>query len=168
MSALGLASSPRVGAEGRVPDADELLPEGMSAPEFEATAHDGTRVVLSALRGRDVVLYFYPMDDTSGCTKQACDFRDAWARLQDAGVAVFGVSTQGNASHAEFARKYHLPFPLLPDDQRELARKYHVPLTLGLAHRVTYLIGKDGRIKRVWEKVTPVGHAAEILAAVRS
>ena len=168
MSVLGLAGAPRVGAEGRVPGAKELLPVGMPAPDFETTAHDGTHVSLSALRGRDVVLYFYPMDDTSGCTKEACDFRDAWARLQDAGVAVFGVSTQGNVSHAEFARKYHLPFPLLPDDQRELAGKYHVPLTMGLAHRVTYLIGKDGRIKSVWEKVAPVGHAAEILAAVRA
>ncbi|MDB4980352.1 MAG: alkyl hydroperoxide reductase, partial [Myxococcales bacterium] len=128
---------------------------------------DGTHVSLSALRGRDVVLYFYPMDNTPGCTKEACDFRDSWARLQDAGVAVFGVSTQGSASHAAFAEKYHLPFPLLPDDKRELAGKYHVPLTLGLVHRVTYLIGKDGNIKRVWEKVTPTGHAAEILAAVR-
>ncbi len=167
MSMLGLAGCPRPGAEGRVPGADELLPVGSPAPDFDTTAHDGTRVKLSALRGRDVVLYFYPMDNTSGCTKEACDFRDSWARLQDAGVAVFGVSTQGNASHAAFAEKYHLPFALLPDDKRELAGKYHVPLTLGLAHRVTYLIGKDGHIKHVWEKVTPVGHAAEILAAVR-
>lgn len=168
MSVLGLAGCPRPGVEGRVPGMNELLPVGMTAPDFETIAHDGTHVSLSALRGRDVVLYFYPMDDTSGCTKEACDFRDSWARLQDAGVAVFGVSTQDNTSHAEFARKYHLPFPLLPDHQGELAGKYHVPLTLGLAHRVTYLIGKDGRIKRVWEKVTPVGHAAEILAAVRT
>jgi len=168
MNVLGLAGEPRVCAEGRVPGAKELLPVGMPAPDFKTIAHDGTHVVLSALRGRDVVLYFYPMDDTSGCTKEACDFRDAWARLQDAGVAVFGVSTQGNASHAEFARKYHLPFPLLPDDQGELAGKYHVPLTMGLAHRVTYLIGKDGRIRRVWAKVAPAGHAAEILAAVRT
>jgi len=168
MSLLGLGGSPRIGAEGRVPGANELLPVGMPAPDFETTAHDGMHVSLSALRGRDVVLYFYPMDDTYGCTKEACDFRDSWARLQDAGVAVFGVSTQDNASHAAFARKYHLPFPLLPDDQRALAAKYHVPLTMGLAHRVTYLIGKDGRIKRVWAKVSPVGHAAELLAAVRT
>jgi peroxiredoxin Q/BCP len=167
MSVLGLAGCARPGAATGKPAADELLPVGTPAPDFEATAHDGTRVQLSALRGRDVVLYFYPMDNTSGCTKEACDFRDSWARLQDAGVAVFGVSTQGNASHVRFAQKYHLPFPLLPDDKGELAAKYHVPLTLGLAHRVTYLIGKDGRIEHVWPQVTPVGHAAEILAAVR-
>jgi thioredoxin-dependent peroxiredoxin len=167
MSVLGLAGCPRPGAEGRKPGAAELLPVGAPAPDFETTAHDGARVKLSALRGRDVVLYFYPMDDTSGCTKEACDFRDAWAQLQEAGVAVFGISTQGNATHVRFAQKYHLPFPLLPDDKGELAGKYHVPLTFGLAHRVTYLIGKDGHIKRVWEKVTPAGHAAEILAAVR-
>jgi peroxiredoxin Q/BCP len=148
----------------QTPDGDALLAVGASAPDFIALAHDGTNVHLSELRGHDVVLYFYPKDDTTGCTKEACDFRDAWGRLQAAGVVVLGVSTQDNVSHVAFAQKYRLPFPLLPDEAGELAAKYHVPRTLGFARRVTYLIGKDGRIEHVWPKVTPEGHAAEILA----
>jgi thioredoxin-dependent peroxiredoxin len=144
----------------------DLLAVGAPAPDFSAVAHDGSRAELSKLRGKYVVLYFYPKDDTSGCTKEACDFRDAWGRLQAAGVVVFGVSTQDNVSHQAFATKYQLPFPLLPDEKSELAAKYHVPVTLGLARRVTYLIDKDGTIKHVWPKVTPVGHAGEILAQI--
>jgi peroxiredoxin Q/BCP len=147
--------------------AGELLPVGAVAPDFTAVAHDGTKVQLSKLAGRYVVLYFYPKDDTPGCTKEACDFRDAWGRLQRAGVAVFGVSTQGSASHQAFADKYKLPFALLPDEKGELAAKYHVPMMMmGLAQRVTYLIDKTGRIKKVWPQVKPVGHAAEILKEI--
>jgi peroxiredoxin Q/BCP len=143
-----------------------LLAVGTPAPEFAVTAHDGRRVALSDLRGRFVALYFYPKDDTPGCTKEACGFRDAAKPLEDAGVVVLGVSEQGAGSHAAFAEKYQLPFPLLPDERGELAAAYHVPVTIGLAKRVTYLIGKDGRIARVWPSVTPTGHAQEILAAV--
>jgi thioredoxin-dependent peroxiredoxin len=146
---------------------DGLLAVGTPAPEFAMTAHDGRPVDLAKLRGSYVVLYFYPKDDTSGCTKEACDFRDSWVRLQALGVVVLGVSTQDAASHTAFAEKYHLPFPLLPDAGGALAARYHVPTTIGLAHRVTYLIDKDGTIKHVWPKVTPVGHAAEILAQVQ-
>jgi peroxiredoxin Q/BCP len=146
----------------------ELLPVGAAAPDFAVTTHDGRHVVLSELRGRWVALYFYPMDDTPGCTKEACGFRDAAKPLEEAGVVVLGVSEQGAASHAAFAEKYHLPFPLLPDERGELAAKYHVPVTIGIARRVTYLIGKDGRIAHVWPSVTPSGHAQEILAAVGS
>jgi thioredoxin-dependent peroxiredoxin len=145
---------------------DGLLPVGASAPEFAATTHDGRRIALSELRGRYVALYFYPKDDTPGCTKEACGFRDAAKPLEDAGVVVLGVSEQGTASHAAFAEKYHLPFPLLPDERGEIAGAYRVPVTVGFAKRVTYLIGKDGRIERVWPNVTPTGHAQEILAAV--
>jgi peroxiredoxin Q/BCP len=146
---------------------DELLAVGTPAPDFEATAHDGTRVHLADLRGRDVVLYFYPKDDTTGCTKEACSFRDAWAQLQAAGVVVLGVSTQDNPSHVAFAQKYHLSFPLLPDERGELAAKYRVSLHDGLARRVTYLIGKDGRIAHVWPRVDVERHAREILDVVR-
>jgi peroxiredoxin Q/BCP len=141
-----------------------LLAVGTPAPDVSAVAHDGQQFQLSKLKGRYVVLYFYPKDDTSGCTKEACDVRDSWAKLQKAGVAVFGVSTQDNESHKAFAEKYHLPFPLLPDEKGEIAAKYKVPLTFGMARRITYLIGKDGRIEHVWPKVNPVGHANEILA----
>jgi peroxiredoxin Q/BCP len=146
----------------------DLLAVGTPAPDFAVTTHDGRRVVLSELRGRWVALYFYPKDDTPGCTKEACGFRDAAKPLDDAGVVVLGVSEQDARSHAAFAEKYHLPFPLLPDEHGEIAAAYHVPLTVGLAKRVTYLIGKDGRIARVWPTVTPTGHAQEILAAVGS
>ena len=144
----------------------ELLSPGAPAPDFAVTAHDGHRVALAELRGRYVALYFYPKDDTPGCTKEACGFRDAAKPLEEAGVVVLGVSEQGAESHVAFAEKYHLPFPLLPDERGEIAAAYHVPVTVGFAKRVTYLIGKDGRIERVWPSVTPTGHAQEILAAV--
>ena len=136
------------------------------APDFSATTHDGGHVALAELRGRYVALYFYPKDDTPGCTKEACGFRDAAKPLEEAGVVVLGVSEQGTASHAAFAEKYHLPFPLLPDERGDIAAAYGVPVTAGFAKRVTYLIGKGGRIERVWPNVTPTGHAQEILAAV--
>ena len=152
------------GAPVPTPAADDLLAVGTPAPDFIAAAHDGTHVHLIELRGHDVVLYFYPKDDTTGCTKEACNFRDAWGRLQSTGVVVLGVSTQDNVSHTEFAQKYHLPFPLIPDEHGELAAKYHVPMFSGLTRRVTYLIDKDGLIKHVWPKVNPEHHADEILA----
>jgi peroxiredoxin Q/BCP len=148
--------------------APELLPVGAPAPDFTAVAHDGQKIQLGKLKGKYVVLYFYPKDDTTGCTKEACDFRDSWGKLQSRGVAVFGVSEQDNTSHKAFAQKYNLPFPLLPDDKGELAAKYKVPLKGGLARRITYLIGKDGKIEHVWPQVNPVGHASEILAQIHS
>ena len=144
-----------------------LLTVGTPAPAFVATAHDGRRVALAELRGRYVALYFYPKDDTPGCTKEACGLRDAAKPLEEAGVAVvLGVSEQDAGSHAAFADKYHLPFPLLPDEHGEIAAAYHVPVTAGFAKRITYLIGRDGRVERVWPSVTPTGHAQEILSAV--
>jgi peroxiredoxin Q/BCP len=148
--------------------APELLAVGSAAPDFTTTAHTGDKVELAKLKGRFVVLYFYPKDDTPGCTKEACELRDSWAKLQKAGVAVFGVSTQDNTSHKAFAEKHKLPFALLPDDKGELAGKYKVPVVDGKARRITYLIGKDGKIKYVWPKVTPIGHAGEILAQVEA
>ena len=142
----------------------DLLPVGSVAPDFAVRAHDGQTVSLSKLKGKQIALYFYPKDDTPGCTKEACELRDSWAALQKAGVAVFGVSTQDNGSHKAFAEKFKLPFPLLPDEKGELAAKYKVPVVGGKARRVTYLIGKDGKIKHVWPQVNPVGHAADILA----
>lgn len=148
------------------PSPSPLLEVGSLAPDFSATAHDGRKIVLSKLRGRPVVLYFYPKDDTPGCTKEACEFRDSWGALQKAGVAVFGISTQSNKSHQAFAEKYKLPFPLLPDETGEIAAKYHVPVVDGKARRITYLLDATGRIKHAWANVNPVGHAADILAHV--
>jgi peroxiredoxin Q/BCP len=150
------------------PPLPQLLAVGAPAPAFTAVAHDGQKVDLATLKGKTVVLYFYPKDDTPGCTKEACDFRDNWSQLQKQGVVVLGVSTQGNASHKTFADKYRLPFPLLPDDKGEIAAKYKVPVEGGKAKRITYLIGKDGRVQHVWPQVNPVGHAGEILAQIHS
>ena len=169
---LALAAEPVPAAPASAPTAPapapELLPVGAPAPTFTTVAHDGQKVDLAKLKGKDVVLYFYPKDDTPGCTKEACDFRDSWTKLQKAGVVVFGVSTQDNTSHKAFAEKYKLPFPLLPDDKGEIAAKYKVPVVDGKARRITYLIGKDGKVKHVWPKVTPVGHSAEILAQIET
>jgi peroxiredoxin Q/BCP len=145
-----------------------VLPVGSPAPTFSAVDQAGKQVALAELRGQFVVLYFYPKDDTPGCTKEACSFRDAWSPLKKAGVVVLGVSESDAASHAEFAEKYHLPFQLLVDDKGAIAAAYHVPVTLGFAKRITYLIGKDGNIAHVWPAVTPVGHADEILAVVNA
>jgi peroxiredoxin Q/BCP len=161
------AAAPAAPAAAPAPD-PVLLAVGTAAPAFTTTAHSGDKVDLAKLKGKFVVLYFYPKDDTPGCTKEACDIRDNWAKLQKAGVAVFGVSTQDNTSHKAFAEKYKLPFPLLPDESGDLAKKYLVPVVNGKARRITYLIGKDGKIKYVWPKVNPVGHAGEILAQIEA
>src|SRR5262245_60871891 len=163
---VALAATLVVRAATAPVDPTSLLPVGAPAPEIGMVAHDGQKVELSKLKGRYVVLYFYPMDDTTGCTKEACDFRDNWTKLQKEGVVVYGVSTQGKASHEAFAKKYSLPFPLLPDEKGELAARYKVPVIAGIARRITYLIGKDGRIAHVWPAVNPVGHAGEILAQI--
>jgi peroxiredoxin Q/BCP len=161
------AADPAPAPAAAAAPAPVLLPVGAAAPDFSAVAHDGTKFDLSKLKGKWVVLYFYPKDDTTGCTKEACDFRDNWATLQKKGVAVFGVSTQDNVSHKAFAQKYNLPFPLLPDDKGEIAGKYKVPIVGGKARRITYLIGKDGKIAQVGPAVNPVGHAGEILAQIQ-
>src|SRR4029453_19003670 len=122
------APAPAPSTPAPPPPAPELLPVGSPAPTFTAVAHDGQKVDLAKLKGKYVVLYFYPKDDTPGCTKEACDIRDNWTKMQKAGVAVFGVSTQDNTSHKAFAEKYKLPFPLLPDEKGEIAAKYKVPV----------------------------------------
>lgn len=152
------------------------LKVGDPAPDFAAPAHTGETVSRAQFRGKQaVVLYFYPKDDTPGCTREACAFRDAWAALQKAGVAVLGVSTDPVKSHAKFAEKYQLPFPLLADEDRKIVTAYGVwgektfrGRKYQGTHRVTFLIGKDGRIRHIWDKVKPETHAAEVLAAARA
>jgi peroxiredoxin Q/BCP len=160
---VALVGGVRLSSAHAAEESADLLPVGTVAPDFTVLAHNGQTVSLSNLKGKQVALYFYPKDDTPGCTKEACELRDSWAALQKAGVAVYGVSTQDITSHKAFAEKFKLPFPLLPDEKGELAAKYKVPVVAGKAHRVTYLIGKDGKIKYVWPHVNPVGHAADIL-----
>jgi peroxiredoxin Q/BCP len=143
-----------------------LAAEGSPAPPFDTTAHTGERVSLAALRGKPVVLYFYPRDDTPGCTKEACEIRDAWQKIQDTGAIVLGVSTDDNASHVAFANKYKLPFLLLPDNDGAIAKAYGVPLRMGMAKRVTFVIDREGKIGKVFPDVNPAGHANEILAVL--
>jgi peroxiredoxin Q/BCP len=151
-----------------------MIPEtGTPAPLFSLPSDQGGTVELAALRGRPVVLYFYPKDDTSGCTTQACDFRDRWTEVQRRGAVVLGVSPDGLRSHAKFRKKYRLPFPLLADEDHAVAVAYGVWGEKSLfGHRyqgilrTTFIISPDGRIARVFPKVNPRGHADEVLAAL--
>ncbi len=148
------------------------LQEGDLAPDFTASVSGGT-LSLSSLRGRNVVLYFYPRDDTPGCTKEACAFRDEFAAFQKRGAVVLGVSPDGLKAHEKFVEKYSLPFPLLADEEKKIVTAYGAwgqKSFLGRkymgTHRVTFLIGPDGRIRKIWLKVKPATHAAEVLAAL--
>lgn len=152
------------------------LRTGDPAPSFTAVTHTGETLSLDQFRNRnDVVLYFYPRDDTPGCTREACGFRDAWAALQQAGAVVLGVSTDSAKAHDRFATKHRLPFPLLVDEDRRIVTAYGVwgeKTFMGRryqgTHRVTFLVGRDGRIRRIWDQVKPATHAAEVLEAVRA
>lgn len=151
------------------------LKEGDLAPDFTASTQDGTEVSLKHFRGKPVVLYFYPRDNTPGCTAEACSFRDNWAALQAAGVVVLGVSTDTVKRHDSFARRFELPFTLIADPERKVVSAYGVyaeksfmgRLSMG-THRVTFLIDAAGRIARIWPKVSVKGHADEVLAAVKA
>jgi peroxiredoxin Q/BCP len=149
------------------------LKEGDPAPDFQSVANGGTKVSLSDFRGKNVILYFYPRDDTPGCTKEACAFRDDFAAFKAKGAVVLGVSTDSVKSHDKFVTKYKLPFTLLADEDKKIVQTYGVfgPKTfMGRlfqgTHRVTFLIGPDGRIKKIWPKVKPLEHAKEVLAAL--
>jgi thioredoxin-dependent peroxiredoxin len=143
-----------------------LLPVGSPAPDMTATTNDGGSLRLSAVQGHPSVVYFYPRDETPGCTKEACAFRDAFAKYETRGVAIFGVSRDSEASHRSFRLEHKLPFPLVADEAGTVARAYGVSSTLGMASRVTFLVGADGRIARVWPDVDPGVHADQVLAAV--
>ncbi len=150
------------------------LRPGDPAPQFSAMAQTGETYSLDRLRGRWVVLYFYPRDITPGCTVEACGFRDRWEALQAAGAVVLGVSADSVESHRRFARWFRLPFPLLADPDRRVIRAYgaerRLPLLGGLGlgtRRMTCLIGPDGRIAAVWPRVRARGHAAEVLATLQ-
>ena len=142
---------------------------GDPAPDFTATATDGSTVTLSSFRGRQaVVLYFYPKDDTPGCTREACSFRDNIGQFTQKGAAILGVSTDGAASHQAFTQKFSLPFPLLVDENKAISRAYGVlNEEKGYAQRATFIIGKDGRIAKVFPQVQVDGHTAEVLSALQ-
>jgi peroxiredoxin Q/BCP len=150
-----------------------MLHEGQVAPPFSTQMVEGdqvTPVSLADLSGRTVILYFYPKDDTPGCTKEACAFRDGFARFQAAGIVVLGCSVQDADSHRAFIAKYHLPFPLLLDPDKKIATKYGaangIPI-LGLDRRITYVIGPEGKILKVYPNVDPSANAGQILGDLK-
>jgi peroxiredoxin Q/BCP len=143
---------------------------GDAAPEFDLTDAAGKRVRLSDFRGkRNVVLYFYPKDDTPGCTKEACSFRDSYQSFTDAGAEVVGVSSDDGASHQKFAEKFHLPFTLVSDTGGSVRKRYGVPATLGLLPgRVTFVIDRDGIVRHVFNsQLQATKHVDEALGVIK-
>jgi peroxiredoxin Q/BCP len=159
----GVALRPRVARA-------EMLKEGELAPPIKTQMVVGDQIAPFALddyRGKRVILYFYPKDDTPGCTKEACAFRDGFAKFQQAGLTVLGCSIDSSDAHRSFIKKYNLPFALLLDPDKKIANSYGaangIPI-LGLDRRITYVIGEDGHIVKVYPNVDPSSHATQILA----
>jgi thioredoxin-dependent peroxiredoxin len=150
-----------------------MVSEGNPAPDFELASDGGERVKLSDFRGKPVVLYFYPKDDTPGCTTQACGIRDVYSDFRDRGAVVLGVSPDDKASHVKFKEKYSLPFTLLADPEHEVAEEYGVwkernlygKKSMGI-ERSTFVIDADGNVSKVMRRVRPDTHAADVLAAL--
>ena len=150
-----------------------MVEEGKPAPDFELPSDSGERVRLSSLRGKPVVLYFYPKDDTPGCTTQACGIRDVYADFRERGAVVLGVSPDDEASHVKFKEKYSLPFTLLADPEHEVAEEYGVwkernmygKKSMGI-ERSTFVIDSDGNVAKAMRRVKPDTHAGDVLAAL--
>jgi peroxiredoxin Q/BCP len=160
-SSEGAAPAPPAPAAGP-------LAAGAPAPDVTFAVHTGEALALSSLRGKPVVVYFYPKDDTPGCTVEAQEIRDLHAELQRTGAVIIGVSTDGRDSHRAFAEKHALPFLLASDESGEVAKAFGVALKNGKASRVSFVIAPDGKVKRAFPQVTPKGHAAELLTALNS
>jgi|ERR1700693_140727 thioredoxin-dependent peroxiredoxin len=150
-----------------------MVEEGKPAPDFELTTDSGERVKLSDFRGKPVVLYFYPKDDTPGCTVEACGFRDAYSEFQERGAVVLGVSPDDESSHVKFKQKYELPFTLLADPEHEAAEAYGVwgeknyagKKYMGIS-RSTFIIDAKGNLTKAMHGVKPDGHPEKVLAAL--
>ena len=150
-----------------------MISEGKSAPLFTLETDTGDRLALKDLKGRPVVLYFYPKDDTPGCTVEACEFRDAFPRFKGTKAVILGISPDSVKSHQKFKVKFDLPFTLLADEDHTIAEKYGVwqkksmygRSYMGIA-RTTFVIDKDGKVAKVFEKVKPKGHAEEVEQAL--
>ena len=150
-----------------------MVEEGKPAPDFELQSDSGEMVTLSSLRGKPVVLYFYPKDNTSGCTTQACAIRDAWSEFEKAGAIVLGVSPDGVGSHQKFKGAFDLPFTLLADQEHIVAEAYGVwqqksrygRTYMGIV-RSTFVIGPDGNVVKVMRNVQPATHADDVLAVL--
>jgi peroxiredoxin Q/BCP len=148
---------------------------GDTAPDFDLEADDGSRVSLESLKGRNVVLFFYPKDDTSGCTREACGFRDAMPEFSGVGAEIFGVSPDSVKSHQKFRKKYDLPYRLLVDEVHRLADAYGIwqeKKMYGVTYmgvvRTTVIIDREGRIAKIFPKVTVDGHVSEVAEAVKA
>jgi peroxiredoxin Q/BCP len=152
----------------------DWIEAGEKAPAFTLTADDGSKVRLSDLKGGPVVVYFYPRDDTPGCTREACAFRDQKAGLKKLGATVLGISTDSTASHEKFRDKYELNFPLLSDPEHAVAEKYgawreknmYGKKSMGI-QRSTFLIDADGKVAKVWKAVKVDGHDQQVVAALK-
>jgi peroxiredoxin Q/BCP len=151
---------------------DPMLKEGSTAPAFKTTDQNGDEVSLKDFRGQKVALYFYPKDDTPGCTKEACSFRDGFSKFKKRGITLLGVSPDSEKSHQKFITKYKLPFTLLADTDHSIVEAYGVwgekkfmGRTYMGVHRTTFLIDEKGKIKKIFEKVKPEDHANEVLEA---
>ena len=152
-----------------------MLKPGTPAPDFSLASDGGTTISLRELKGKPVVLYFYPKDDTPGCTTEACDFRDNWQAVQGARAVVLGISPDSAGYHERFKQKYHLTLPLLGEENHQVAEAYGAwgeKSMYGRKYRGilrnTYLIDREGRIAQVFEKVKPKGHARQVLDALQS
>jgi peroxiredoxin Q/BCP len=152
-----------------------LVEEGSPAPNFTLKSDSGEEVSLQTFRGQPVVLYFYPKDDTPGCTTQACGFRDSYADFQKRGTVILGVSPDDEASHVKFKQKYSLPFTLLADPEHKVSEQYGVwgekkyaGKTYWGVQRSTFVIDADGNIAKVMHNVKPDGHPEQVLAALPS
>ena len=147
-----------------------MLEIGKKAPDFSLPDHNGVKHKLSDYRGKPVVIYFYPKDDTPGCTKEACSFRDSFVEYKKAGIVVLGISVDNEKSHAKFIDKYNLPFILLSDTDKKVVEKYGVWVEKNMygkkywgTARKTFVLDKEGKLLRVFNKVKPDNHASEVL-----
>jgi peroxiredoxin Q/BCP len=163
-SASATTSSPPVTVEGSTGE----VTVGKPAPDFATKDQNGADVKLSSFKGKPVVVYFYPKDETPGCTTEAKDFRDTWKDLEKKGVVVIGVSTDSADSHKAFATHHGLPFHLVSDEGGAIAKAFGVPVRLGFMARQTFLIDADGNVKKIYRHVDLTKHASDVLADFQS
>ena len=152
-----------------------MIKEGNKAPEFNLPASNGKTITLKDLKGKNIVIYFYPKDDTPGCTVEACGFRDSYKEIEKLGAVILGVSPDNVTSHEKFIKKFNLPFNLLADTDKKMCQNYGVWVEksmygkkyMGVA-RTTFIINKEGKISKIFEKVKPEGHNKEIIEAIKT
>lgn len=161
-------AAPSVAPATTAPTAVTTLNVGDPAPTVDMPLQDGTHVKVSDFKGKNVVVYFYPKDQTTGCTIEAQNFRDKFDELTKANITVIGVSAQDAASHKAFIDKEKLPFNLAVDTDGSIAKAFGVPTNNGFHSRQTILIGKDGKVKKIWPNVSPKDHASDVLQAAQA